>query len=208
MRMLEDSGVEYAVLGSCGYQSYFEYFYRLPNDLDVVVTESEMRAVLAVASARGYRIIEQRGRKRLVVDTFPVHLIPNDMNIVDKDRDVVIAKICLGPYIARSGIKVARLINSEVVCRMRVFPVEVVVFVDLIRPIYTGSLMNMFFVFRDLDIDCDMFARVVASNRVVKEIIDARLAAFPERLMKLKVFSESERESVCDRIRRFGDAIQ
>ena len=60
--IVEGAAADYAVIGSCGLQSYLDCFYRPPNDLDLVLPEDQISAVAAFAEKRGHVFVQQLGR--------------------------------------------------------------------------------------------------------------------------------------------------
>src|SRR6185503_4240315 len=68
--------LEYVIFGSCAIQTYFDCFFQLPNDLDVIVNERDFLRLSSYCAQKGHRVVEEIGRSKIYVNEFPVQVIP------------------------------------------------------------------------------------------------------------------------------------
>lgn len=194
--LLDRAAVKYAILGSCGLQSYFKCCFRLPNDLDVILPEEKIGHVGQLASKQAYVTSAQLGRSQLIINRFPVHLIPYKMNVIDKDTNKVFTRVDLTTELVEAKTREIRFLNSNISIRGKVLSAEAIIFVELIRPLYTGSVMNVALATRDLKLSPSKIIRLLRANPDVRPIIIARLKAYPAAIKRVSFLRQMESRDI------------
>jgi hypothetical protein len=188
--MLRVLGIDYAVFGSCGIQTYFKHFFRLPNDIDIIVRNDAVSALRAYCAEEGHEFIEEFGRSKMYFGGFPVHIIPGLFSSINKATNMIFAQIDLGGSISDTVGRRMRLPCATSEPEIKVAPLELCLFMDLLRTVNTKSLMTVFFVFRHLDIDDRKFWAIVYDNCAFAETIRRRLEEYPAKLNEVGHFSD------------------
>jgi hypothetical protein len=192
---------DYAVIGSCGLQAYLSCFFRLPNDLDLVLPDEGSRRILQGAREMGWEVIEQLGRNKLVVDRFPVHLIPVSMAVIDKATDRIFASVDLSGELATAKEKRVTLVGSTRSPHMRLASLEAILFIEMIRPIYTGSVMGIALALRERDINDEAMAALIRAHRVLQPILMDRVTRLPDAVLRMTILPEPDRELAAKKLR-------
>jgi hypothetical protein len=200
--------LDYAIFGSCGIQTYFDHFFRLPNDIDVIIRRNDISKLKAYCIENGHEFVEEVGRSKIYVYGFPVHIIPELFSIVNKENNSIIAQIDLSSFIFNSVAKHVNLLCASSVPKINVAPIEMCLFMDLIRTIQTNSLMTIYFVFRYLDIDDQKFNAVVQNYHDFAATIFRRLSEYPAKLDHLYYFSKEDILFARNRIANLKRSIQ
>jgi hypothetical protein len=206
--LLQEIGAEYAVVGSCAVQSYLPHFYRLPNDLDIVLRDQDTEVVRRVGADRGYEFRDQLGRTRLFIRGFPVHLIPHHMNIIDKSTSTVFTRIDLGACVAAASRRPILLLGTSLRPTLRIISLEAAVFIELIRPVYTGSLTTIAFVLRHCGLEVEQLAELLRSNDAIRPIIEARFEQYLARFDNLALFEAEERAVITTRFKELAETLR
>ena len=91
LEMLKSLDIEYAVMGSTALQTYLPFFHRLPNDLDITLSEEKIGRIEAYCSTKedlsfqpdfvASRVFFKKG--------FSLHLIPEQMKWVDRSTNII-----------------------------------------------------------------------------------------------------------------------
>ncbi len=200
IRMLNAINIDYAVLGSCGIQTYLDYFFRLPNDLDVVTEYAFLPKIRELCSDKNYQFIEQLGRVKMTINELAVHIIPEKLNSIEKVSNQIFTQINLKPYMKLGQLRDIRLLGALTHPKIFVFPLEVNLFVEFIRPIYTGSLMNVFYSTRYLDIDIALLKKIFTENPDLNKIVLTRLNEYSKKIKEMTYLKHSDIEESVRRI--------
>ena len=56
---------------------------REPNDLDLVIIYDNLAKIQAYSEERGFNFIRQLGRSKIIINEFPIHIIPETLNVID-----------------------------------------------------------------------------------------------------------------------------
>jgi|SRR5215213_3158585 len=184
--------LEYAVFGSCGIQTYFDCFFQLPNDLDVIVRRGDVDKLRSYCAENGHEFVEEVGRSKIFINAFPVQIIPEWFTALDKSIDAVFGRIDLSGFISDSVTNYVKLVSASSTPKINVLPVEMCLFLDLIRTIYTNSLMRVYFVFRHLEIDHKKFGSIIENNSVFTATILQRLDGYILKLNAISHFSKDD----------------
>lgn len=207
--MMRALGLDYAVFGSCGIQTYFEHFFRLPNDIDIVVEKEAVSALRTYCAEEGHKFIEEFGRSKVHLGGFPVHVIPGLFSSINKATNMIFAQIDLRSFISETVGRRMRLPCATSEPEIKVAPLELCLFMDLLRTVNTNSLMTVFFVFRHLDIDDGKFWAIVRDNCAFAETIRRRLEEYPAKLNEVSHFSDEGilfAQTKMTKLRRFIEA--
>lgn len=191
--LVESASADYAVIGSCGLQSYLDCFYRPPNDLDLVLPEDHISAVAAIAQQRGHVFVQQLGRARLYIDRFPVHLIPLRMNVIDKTTSKIFASVDHSAAVGQAKPRKLILVGTTVTPVAKVAPLEPIVLGHLIRSIDTGTAMGLGLVLSRNTLDLAVMGAMATENEGVHRVIRARIREYPAILDRLTVLSADDR---------------
>lgn len=205
--MLDELKLDYAILGSCGIQSYFDYFLRLPNDLDILIHYENLFKIKNYCQEHNHEFVEQLGRTKISINELSIHIIPDKLNSIDKVTNKIFTRIDLSRFIKHSPKRKVKLLNSSFCPEVHVFSLEVNLLVELVRPIYTGSLMNIFYVMRYLEIDFYLFKTLYSENVDLKEIIVFRLEEYPSKIEKMSYLSNSDIKLAIEKITSLRNSL-
>ncbi|HKO95556.1 MAG TPA: hypothetical protein VJU86_01090 [Pyrinomonadaceae bacterium] len=190
--MFQELRLDYALFGSCGIQTYFDCFFRLPNDIDVIVRKEAISKLKAYCTQLGHTYEEELGRSKLHINGFPVHIIPECFSCIDKVANTVFARIDLSTFISNAVTKQVNLPCASTSPIVNVVCFEMCLFMDLIRPVNTNSLLTSYFVFRHIDIDEGEFGAIVRNNILFATTIVRRLNECANALSGVTYFSKGD----------------
>jgi hypothetical protein len=200
--------LDYAMFGSCGIQTYFDYFFRLPNDLDVIIRRDDVPKLRNYCTEEGHEFVEELGRSKMHINGFPVHVIPEFFSSVNKATNTIFARIDLSSFISDSVVKRVHLACASITPKINVVRLEMCLFMDLIRTMNTNSLMTTYFVFRQLEIDDGEFEAIVRSNNDFAATILRRLNECAVKLNDVAYFSKEDILFAQNRIAELRKAIE
>lgn len=183
--LLRVSEVPAVVIGSCAIQAYLPNFFRLPNDLDLVIHEERIPDVVRSGNIAGHSFEPQLGRGQLLIDDFPVHLIPGEMNVIDKATNTIFTRLDLRQEIASAGFRDLHFLSSALIPRLPVASLEAVLFVELIRPIYTGSLIGLALLLERQTVDHARFGALFEKNVALQQIVLRRIGDYQLQLRRV-----------------------
>lgn len=192
VEMFRELDLDYAIFGSCGIQTYFNYFFYLPNDLDVIIRKADIHKLRSYCMENGYSFVEEVGRSKICVNGLFVQVIPGYFSVVDKSTNTIIAEIDLSTFISSSVTNHVKLLCASTIPKINVVSVEGWLFIDLIRTINTNSLMRFYFVFRYLAIDNREFGMIMRNNIRFTATILQRLDEYTLKLKEMSHFSKDE----------------
>ncbi|HET8863025.1 MAG TPA: hypothetical protein VFM94_07230 [Solirubrobacterales bacterium] len=207
-RLVQEAETDYAVIGSCGLQAYLSCFYRLPNDLDLVVPEAGTKRLVLAAQDLGAEFVEQLGRGQLIVDGFPVHLIPSRMAVIDKDVDHIFTSVDLSDELSSARERRMKLVGAARVPSLRVASLESILFIEMVRPIYTGSAMSIALTLRDNDFNDERMSRLLRENPELGPVLLDRVERLPAVIRQMTVLAAADRDPVQDRLCRLARVIR
>jgi hypothetical protein len=193
---------EYAVIGSCGLQAYLDCFYRLPNDLDLVLSEEGAGRLVEAARGEGADFVEQLGRGKLIIEGYPIHLIPPRMAVIDKDTDHIFTSVDLTGELPAAGHREMTLVGARRSPRLRVASLEAILFVEMVRPIYTGSVMSISLALRENDISEAKMSHLLRENPALGPVLLHRVESLPAVVGRLAILGREDRGRV---VARLGD---
>lgn len=206
--IFESIDCEFAIFGSIGIQSYFEHFYRMPTDIDIVVYKNDVQKIARLFKSKAYEIVEGLGRYKIIFPDLSIHLIPEVLSLTDKSSSKILAKIDLASSLSNVVSNPLRLLYSEKSPQIKVLPLEMLLFIEIQRPVYTGSIITLFFVFRDLVIDFLKFKLIVKQNATFYQLILNRLSEYSIKISSLKFFSKNDIQVVRNNIENLIIYIQ
>lgn len=207
-RLVGEAETDSAVIGSCGLQAYLPCFYRPPNDLDLVLPEEGTKRLVRAAQSLGSEFVAQLGRGKLVIDGFPVHLIPSRMAVIDKDTDRIFTSVDLSEELSGATERTMTLVGATRAPRLRVASLESILFIEMIRPIYTGSAMSIALAFRENDVDDEAMVSRLRRNPDLEPILLHRVEELPAAVRRLAVLPAADRESLGARLEALARAFR
>lgn len=189
---LEANKIEYALVGSCGIQSYFSHFYRFPNDVDVVVRSASILEIKQLCTLEGYDCEELFGRLKINIKKLSIHIQPDMMNIVDEINDCIFDVIDLRHYFPKDKNNTLVLLNANSRLPVKVLSLEVNLYLELIRPIYTNSVITLFHIFKFQKLDLDVFNSIYSENVKFQPLITNRLQDYIDIIDRMSYYSRNE----------------
>ena len=200
IQIFETLSLDYTVIGSVGIQSFYQYFFKLPNDLDIVIRKEDICFMKEIANQRGFQVVDEIYKITINTNVIPIHLLPGELCIFNKQNDYVYGKVDLNEYLINPRVNSINFLASPNPTSIKVFPIEINLYLELLRPIYTGSIYNLYFIFRYLQIDDRLFGYLMKKNNVFSELIVNRLRGYYERMILLTYNEKKDVQFVQDRI--------
>lgn len=177
--------LDYAVFGSCGIQTYFSYFFRLPNDIDIIIHSDSMPRLKEYCMANECPLVEEVGRTKMYLEGFPIHIIPEVFSVIDNTTNTIVAQIDLRDSLCSYVSKVLKMRCASISPQINVASLELCLFLELIRTVNTNSIMTIYFVFRFIDIDRKKFQTILQDNSQFANTICWRLNEYPSFISQM-----------------------
>ena len=182
---MKDLGIAYSVIGSCAIQSFFDFFVRLPNDLDVVVRSDQASSLFKWSLERGIPLTTQLGRAKMMIGSFPIHILFDRMYLIDTSANVIFSSVGLlfeQRDLQRSTIS---LVNTDQKLDISVPSLEILLAVHMLSPTDTNDVHLIAEVLRRCDLNPHRMAAFMLRHSDLLELFDTRLATISTLLEKM-----------------------
>lgn len=157
VRVVEESGVDWFVIGSVALQSHFERPHRIPNDIDVVLGDGNFERLFELCLNRGWKVVKSVGRIRVWCQSIPVHFLPSGLSLVDKRQNRVAARVEIHRRLTRVSRQFC-LLCSPVRVDISTLPVEEIFCLSMAKPLNTNSILDAKRALTEINLEIDGIA--------------------------------------------------
>lgn len=143
VNFLKEIQVNYVVVGSTAIQSYLNFFHRIPGDFDIVLSEIEIEKIKKCSIGNSLLRFEEHpiASKLFFKENYYLHLIPEDMKIVDKITRNVFTRIDI-LHEERTEFKEIAFINFEKKIMVKVPTLEYIFCLNLFPQLDTHTIID------------------------------------------------------------------
>ena len=200
---MKELGIKYHVIGSCALQSYLEFFIRVPNDLDIVMSSEDMKSLFSWSMAQSVPIVTELGRAKMVLNTLPVHVIFDRMQLIDTSMNIIFSTLDVSFGNTKLFSKPVSLLDAEVHPIISVPALEVLLAIHILRPIDTNDISLLRRVLSDCKIDPKTLTDFILRHPDLVDIYKARVLMISRLLKKMGGLAEARRfDSLTDALQR------
>lgn len=192
IKLFDLEKIEYAMIGSVGVQANFDYFWRLPNDLDIVIRKKDHHKTIALFEGIDCKVIEKKGKLEIRNGELPIHIIPEELILINKTQNSIRAVVDLSSFFSSTVTLRAKFLNANDFIKLKALPLEVNLYLELDRSIYTESIMTIYFIFRHLVVDCPKFVSIMEKNIILSKYTTDRLNEYSKKLDSLLYCSRED----------------
>jgi len=182
------------------------FVFRLPNDVDLVLPEQSEKSFreAALRDELGYK--QELGRFSIGLGDFRAQVIPERMNIIDNMEEAIFESFDFSRYAHLVSERQLNLLGTSDSVRLRTHCLEVLLFIEWLRPPYTGSIYSTFFLFLAGQPEHRRLREILKDNKTLAPIVLAQLSRYVDLVLQVPFF-DRERELVSRRIRVLSDQL-
>lgn len=188
--------IDYLVFGSCGLQSYQEYFYRLPNDIDFIVRKTDLETFLEKCKESDYPILKEQGRHKVFIDDFPVHLIPETFSVITKPSLTVLGTVSFTPPMDSPIVNKVQLMNAKESIAIKVMNLEYCLMMELARKQDTNTFIALLFILNNPRLNVNKFLKLVMEHNFLFSRIKISIDLISKMLEKYEAISQPNKNNV------------
>lgn len=171
---MSNNNFDYIVVGSCGVQSYFDSFYRIPNDIDVVIRGKDEKQFIAKCRQEPGNLVSLLGRMKWDFPEFFAHVLVDEMKLIDVSYDTVFTAVSLTEEFVCTRNKMDMACAPEAP-KIPVASIEMLFILTILRPLDSNALLDVRNLFSRYKFDINRYSLILESNPDVCRIVSSRL---------------------------------
>jgi hypothetical protein len=175
--LLKEHHVEYLVIGSCAVQTYLCCPRRLPNDLDFVIGPEDETRFVELCLRHGIELRRPLGRMVGSHHAISFHTLVGSMKLLNAAKSRIIADVPLRPTDFREERDLTLLLSPHKLT-LPVPSLEVLLVLDLMRPLNTNTVVEVDGILSECRLDYAIIQRFVDRAPIIKPILRVRLVEF------------------------------
>lgn len=175
LSFLDSLKVNYIVVGSCAIQSYFDYMNRVPNDIDIVLPECQIIKIKAsCVNEPDLKFKEHPVANKLYYKNYcHLHLIPENMKLVDKINQTVFSKVNIF-FEDRTVQNEISLLNYKEKIHIRVPILEYIYCMNLFTQLDTNIVNDSIHILENYKLNIELVYEFVSRCKIMKGILENR----------------------------------
>ena len=199
-------GTDVVTIGSCAVASHFNYIYRLPNDIDLVISQKSFKPIESNLNDT-YNLIEKNGYHEFYVDRFKVHLVIDSLKIIDFKTNDIFTQIDLDlpKDFIESKKLISKLDGRDV--PIKTPKIEIGFLLSLLGPLNTNTTEDAIKILESFNLDPTIVLSFIDRQNepeTVRALAEERLAQLLTVLYRHRQYNRHAIEKLFDFIFKLG----
>lgn len=163
------------IIGSCATQSYSDYAYRIPGDLDIVIRHDEFNIIRNIQL---FEVTQHNGFYEILFKNLKVHVIISIFDLINKENGNTVGTINFDS-IKENWLTINELsfrsCCSRRTIRIKVPIVEIVFLLNLLKPINTNTMHDTIYLFNNYHMNNEVMIEFINIHRNIAELFLHRI---------------------------------